>query len=62
MNEGSIRPHASGVHKSQTLVIESTLCKIATILCNLVRLLKDFQILKVKLKLLMSGQVGFPTQ
>lgn len=60
MNEGSIRPHASGIHKSQTPVIESTLCKIATILYNLVRLLKDFQILKVKLRLLMSGQVGFP--
>lgn len=60
MNEGSIRPHASSIHKSQTPVIESTLCKIATILYNLVRLLKDFQILKVKLRLLMSGQVGFP--
>lgn len=60
MNESSIHPHASGIHKSQALVIESTLCKIATILYNLVRLLKDFQILKVKLRPLMSGQDGSP--
>lgn len=55
MNEGSKRPHASGIHKCQTPVIEATLCKIATILDNLVRLLKEYQILKVKLRLLMSG-------
>lgn len=60
MNEGSIRPSASGIHKRQTLVIESTLCKIATILDNLVSLLKEYQIVKVKLRLLMSGQDGSP--
>lgn len=49
MNEGSIRPHASGIQKCQTLVIEFTLCKIASILDNLVSLLKEYQILKVKL-------------